>query len=254
MRYFFLSLSVMVLLFAACSKNPTITASTQNTLRTGKWKLSSGTVTLRKPNGLDTTLNYLLFIPDCYKDDYLVFDSLNYGRRYTGSNTCSPADPQYFTFSWRLRNNNATLDLYNGFNYIYGIVDTVQPYKFDTLNQSPLQLDTVLGTLDTTVTPKLALELDTIRDLMYFGVPAGFGPTGDSTGGFDIYNADLINLSSSSFVLHFQMISYYTDSTKWHDANDSLYLLLGIGDPTNPGLLGINRPDTFNYSLTFTNF
>src|ERR1035438_5677028 len=119
MRYFFLSVSAL-LLFAACSKNPTMTATTQNILRTGKWQLSSGTVAVRKPNGLDTTLNYLLFIPTCYKDDYLVFDSLNYGQRYTGTNTCSPADPAYYTFSWQLQNNNTTINLYNGFNYIYG--------------------------------------------------------------------------------------------------------------------------------------
>jgi hypothetical protein len=199
---------------------------------------------------VDTTLDYLKFIPTCYLDDYLVFDSLNYGRRYTGSNTCSPADPEYFVFSWTLTNNYSRMNLYNGFNDIYGIVDTVQLYQMDTLSLSPLTLDTVMGYLDTSVPPKTFIELDTVRPLFFSGVPAGTGPVGPALGGFNINNADITNLSQSSFTLHFQMISYYTDSTKWHGAS----YLYPLDDVVNPDSFAVIKPDTFNYSLTYTNF
>ena len=254
MRYFLVSLLTLLVIFffAACNKKPKVDASMENMLRNGKWKLSAGTVAVRKPNGKDTTLDYLLFIPDCYKDDYLVFDSLKYGRRYSGSNTCSPADPEYFVFSWQLRNNNTIMDLYNGFNYIYGIVDTIGQYRADTLSKSPtLVLDTVIGTLDTLPgITKIFIELDTIRQLFFYGVTAGTGPLGPALGGFNINDASILNFSQSSFTLHFQMISYYIDSTLWHGAS----YWLPIDPVFNPGSYPIIRPDTFNYSLTYTNF
>lgn len=251
MRYFLLTLSV-ILFFAACNKKPKVDASIENMLRNGKWKLSSATVRVKKPNGKDTTLDYLKFIPDCYKDDYLVFDSLHYGRRYTGANTCSPADPEYFTFNWQLKGNNNLMDLYNGFNYIYGIVDTVQLYGLDTQSTAPLAYDTIkgMGSLDTSVPPKLYIELDTIRKLFFSGVVAGSGPTGPALGGFNITDADLINFSQQSFSLHFQMISYYTDSTNWHGAS----YLQPIDPVINPGANALIRPDTFDYQLNYTNF
>ncbi len=235
-----------ILLFNACKKskqNP----STSDILRTGKWMLSSGTVTVRNPNGKDTVLNYLKFIPVCYADDYLVFDSLNYGRRYTGAVTCSPADPSYFAFSWELTSNNTRMNLYNGFDNIYGIVDTVQPFYNDTISNNPyLVYDTIIGALDTPYPPKIFLELDTIRKLVFSGVPA---PNGNS-----ISNADIVNISQSSFTLHFQMISYYNDSTKWHSATYLLPLDSGSDPSMNPDSFAVTRPDTFNYSLTYTNF
>ena len=257
MRYFLLSFLTLLVIFffATCNKKPTVNASMENTLRTGKWKLSSATVAVRKPNGKDTTLDYLKFIPDCYKDDYLVFDSMNYGRRYTGSNKCSPADPEYFPFVWDLKYNNTIIDLYNGFNYIYGIVDTIQPFYNDTITMNPfLVYDTVIGTLDTTVPPKQWVELDTVRKLFFSGVAAGTGSVGPALGGFNINDADIYNFSQQSFTLHFQMISYYTDSTKWHGASYLLPLTPGADPNLNPDSFAIIRPDTFNYSLTFTNF
>ena len=245
-----ITLSAM-LLFNACSKKKQA-PGVPDMLRTGKWKLASGTVMVRKPNGKDTTLNYLNFIPECYKDDYFSFNSATQGTKYNGTNMCNAGDPDSTVFSWTLMNNNTQISLYSGFNYIYGIVDTVQLYKFDTLSQSPLVYDTVLGALDTVAPPKTVVELDTIRTLFFSGVPAGMGPTGFAMGGFNITNAQITNFSQGSFTLHFQEISYYTDSTNWHSAS-----YLAPLDPTgvtNPDSFAVIRPDTFNYTLTFTNF
>jgi hypothetical protein len=252
MRYFLLTLSV-ILLFLACSKKPKTTATVENILRTGKWKLSAATVTVRKPNGKDTTLNYLNFIPGCYKDDYLEFDSLNYGKRYTGDSTCSAAEPLFYPFAWQLKNNNSMMSLYNGFNYVFGIVDTVQPYHADTLSQVPyLVLDTVagMGTLDTTLPPKLYVEIDTVRELRFSGVVAGQGNTGPAIAGFNITDGYITNFSQQSFELHFQLISYYDDSTKWHSAS----ILQPLDDIINPDSFGVRLPDTFNYTFTYSNF
>ncbi len=248
MRYIVLALSVL-LCVAACNKKPTPNYGTESKLRSGKWKLASGTVKLRKPDGKDTTVDYMQFIPECYKDDYFMFDSMNMGRRFTGSTTCSPADPEYFSFYWDLK-DNAFLSLYNGLNYIYGITDTIQPFELDTLSWSPLEFDTVIGQLDTILPPKLLIQLDTIRKLKFYGIPGGVGETGVARGGFDIFDGDLINFSESSFTLHFQMHSYYWDSTQYHGA--SFLLPLGTPDPDpNPGYYGRYARDTFDYNLTF---
>ena len=247
--------TLSVLLFFACSKQPKVNQSRENLLRTGKWKLTSGTIKVKKPNGKDTTLDYLKFIPDCYKDDYFVFDSLDYGKRYTGTNTCSAADPEYFVLHWRLKGSGNTIDLYNGLNYIYGIVDTVQPFELDTLSLSPLQYDTIIHALDTLPGyVRSFIALDTIRTLKFSGVPGGIGPTGLPRGGFDIYDADLLNIDQTTFTIHFQMHSYYRDSTKWHTASILLPIDHTLPYDPNPDSLQTIRLDTFNYSLTFTNF
>src|SRR3954454_20812879 len=100
MKYFFLTLSV-ILIFTACNKTPTVTANRENILRSKKWKLSSGTLTVKKPNGRDTNLKYLDFIPDCYKDDYLTFDSMRHGTVFTGAVSCNAADPASHSFVWQ---------------------------------------------------------------------------------------------------------------------------------------------------------
>jgi hypothetical protein len=241
MKYCLLTLSVF-LLFFACKKSSTPTVTTEDMLKTGKWKLASGTLTVKNPNGKDTILTYLDFIPECFKDDYLKFDSLNFGKIYYGGNTCTPGDPEFRSFQWLLSNNGTTIDLYNGFNEIFAVVDTIQPYKFDTLNQSPLELDTVLGALDTLEGQiKQFLVLDTIRELRYSGVPVGDYLSSISMSGFNINKAQITEFSQSSFFLNFAIIGKRLDSTNFHGGPPNNY------DP-------LIKNDTLRYKLKFSNF
>ena len=76
MKYRLLFALVAILAIAACNKTPTTTNTTASILTTGSWKLSSGTVALKKPNGVDTTINYLsVIVPSCHSDDYIKFYS-----------------------------------------------------------------------------------------------------------------------------------------------------------------------------------
>ena len=71
-KYLLLAVS-LILIFAACNKKPgTPTATRESMLRSGKWKITSGTLTVRLSNGGDTVLNYMNWIPACRQDDYLV--------------------------------------------------------------------------------------------------------------------------------------------------------------------------------------
>jgi len=232
MRYFFLTLSV-ILVFAACSPTPTVTPNRENIMRSKNWKLSGGTITVTLPNGKDTVLQYGNYVPDCYKDDYLSFDSMRRGVVHTGGVSCNAADPASRTFTWQLRNNETSVDLYDGFNTIFGAGITIEPYHFDTLQQSPLVLDSLVRTIDTT--PgflKQFIVLDTIRELRFTSYPMPY---------YDIYGASITDFSAGSFKVHFSLKTVRPDSTLWH-----------AGAPNN--FPPIVRPDTVHYSLTYSSF
>jgi hypothetical protein len=95
-------------------------------------------------------------------------------------------------------------------------------------------LDTLPGQV------KIFIELDTIRELRFSGVPMGQNIAGSPMGGFDIYNAEITNFSQASFTLNFSMRSLYPDSTNIH---------AGL-----PGHDPIMREDTVHYSLIYNNF
>jgi hypothetical protein len=232
MKYFCLTLSVLFVL-ASCNKTPTVTANRENILRSKKWRISGGTITVKKPNGKDTILQYTSLLPDCYKDDYVTFDSLRHGTMFIGGVACSVADPATRGFTWQLRNNEANIDLYDGFNEVFSATDSIQYYHFDTLGQSPLVLDSIIKMTDTT--PgflKYYIVLDTIRELRFKGLQL---PP------FDIYGATITNFTESSFTLNFSFKTYYPDSTAWHG-----------GLPYN--LPPIYRDDTSHYALIYSSF
>jgi hypothetical protein len=238
MKYLLSALSV-VLIFTACNRTPQTPAlNREDILRTGKWKISSGTLTIKLPNGLDTTMNYLNFISACHLDDYIVFDSQMHAEVYSGSDKCNPGDPDYIPFVWQLLNNNTQIDLYNGFNCIYGAHDSIYAYNFDTLfnNASgtpPLVLDTIEGTLDTLIgfAPKTIIVLDTMWQLK---IDTANVPNSN------IFNAQISNFSQAAFTLNFSLISKYPDTTNLH-----------MGPPH---LSPIWRNDTFRYVVTYSNF
>lgn len=234
MRYIFLALSLVVLI-AACNKEPDpATPTRENLMRAKKWKISGGTMTVKNPNGKDTALEYMKFVDTCYWDDYIKFDSLHFGGLYTGAQKCNPSDPESRSFTWRLYGpNDDYIDLFDGFNTIFAVNTSILPYHFDTLEKSPLKLDTIVGRLDTI--PgfiKTFIVLDTIRELRFtpYKIP-----------NFTIYGAEIRDFTENSFKLKFSFKTTRLDSTNAH-----------AGAPFN--LEPLVLPDTADYLLTITPF
>ena len=231
MRYFFLAFCII--LIAACNKAPTTNYSRESMLRKGSWHVSGGTLTLRKPNGVDTTLNYLDWIPTCHKDDFIKFDSLNRGFVFPGANRCDASEADSTGFVWQLKNGESLMDLYNGFSNTFGVTESIlEPYFFDTLSFSPVVVDTFLSAVvGATMTPALPGICDSFWKLHF---------DSSAVQRLDIYNATITNFSQSAFTINFAVISTYPDSTNHHT---------GGGIDLNP----IMRPDTFHYSVTYSN-
>jgi len=243
MKYLCLALSV-VLIFAACNKKPTPTLTRVDMLRTGKWKLSSGTLSMRLPNGRDTTLNYLNYLPSCYSDDYFVFNTSTAGATFTGSNKCSAADADSIEFQWALSNDYNNISFYRGFTFVWSIQESVNYIKFDTLSQSPLVIDTIHGVLDTL--PgfyRTVVVLDSTWNLTFVR---------DSVPTFNINNAAITNFSQSSFTINFTMLSTYPDTVNHHTGVAYFYDVITSGQDT-VDLPVLTMPDTFKYTLTYTN-
>ncbi len=233
MKYFFLFLSAIVLLTACTQPSPEVTPSTENLMRSRQWKLSGGTMTVKKPDGKDTNLQYLDFIPDCYKDDYMKFDSAHFGLYFTGGEKCDASDPDSRAFTWRLYNNDRYIDLFDGFNSIFAVTQNIEPYRFETLSTAPLELDTIIGRLDTT--PgflKQFIVLDTIREVHFTSYPIHE---------YDLYGAELVDFTEGSFKLKFSFKTRRLDSTNFH-----------AGPPEN--YPPIDLPDTTDYLLTYRAF
>ncbi len=233
MKYFLLVLSIIVVI-ASCNKPPKTNYSRESMLRVGKWHVTAGTLTLRKPNGVDTTLNYLNWIPVCHRDDYIKFDSLNKAYLFPGSNICNAGDADSIGFSWKFENGEQTLSLYDGFSNTFGVVESIlQPYFFDTLSYSPVVVDTFLSAVaGAQMSPPSPGLVDSFWKLHF-----------DSSAiqRLDIYTATVTNFSSTAFTINFAAISTYPDSTNHHT---------GGGIDADP----IIRPDTFHYSVTYSNF
>lgn len=221
MKYRLLFALVAILAIAACNKTPTTTNTTASILTTGSWKLSSGTVALKKPNGVDTTINYLsVIVPSCHSDDYIKFYSNLSGAEYPGTTVCSAAEPDSVSFGWQLTTN--TLNIYNSQNFYYSVVETVLGYHFDTVSVSPLVLDSLnFGTYPS--------EIDSIHNLQFNWTP----PPANAHSLVDITNATLTNVSTSSFTMNFNVYATYPDTTNFHQSSP------------------IIRADTFHFSLTY---
>ncbi|MCW3122775.1 MAG: hypothetical protein JWQ38_2267 [Flavipsychrobacter sp.] len=228
-KYFVLTLSV-ILLFVACNKRPTPAApDRESMLRTGKWKIAGGTFTKKLPYGnKDTTLQYLNFIPDCRKDDYIVFDSQKHAAVFSGALKCNASDADKIPFVWQLTNNGGNIDFYNGFNNLYSASATIIPVHFDTIynDGSTLVLDTLVGVFDTPAHGPV-VELDSIWEYRIDTL---------ATPQISIYNAEITDFSQSSFMLHFTVISTYPDARNHRWA------------------LPVIRPDTMKYIVKYTNF
>lgn len=222
MKYLFLTFSAALLL-VACTKTPEEPQKNRgNILRTGKWKVSGGTIKQKLPNGKYTDNKYLDFVPACHKDDYIVFDSGVKAAVFSGTEKCNPGDAASISFLWNLSNKENMISMYDGFNIIYMDSSYIAPYRFDTLPD---------GTFRQATLSDGSKVNDTIWDLKW--VPL-------ATPAINVYNGTLSNFSETSFTLNYSVISTYPDTTSNHK-----------GDPYPPPII---RPDTFKFSINFTNF
>ena len=229
----FLVFFTFALLFAACTQTaPPITPDKESILRTGRWVLTSGSVTVKNPNGLDTTMDYMQFVPACHKDDYIKFDSLGQAAIFPGATVCSPADADSISFNWRLLNNDNNIDILNVFNLFWVVYDSIEtPYFFDTVSTNPIL---VLDTLSSS-----PVVLDTIWHVRFDSLAVS-GPTYYQ--GFNVYDADLSDFSKTGFTLSFKWYSKYRDSTLWHEGGAPAYQA--------PNL----KNDTIKYILRYSNY
>lgn len=241
-KYLILTLS-LVSIIAACSKKATTTDNRENMLRNGKWSISSGTITLRLPDGRDTVLNYLNFLPECHKDDYLVFHSGTDAAYFSGSVVCSPSDPDSTTFKWGFSNNQNNLSLYNGFDFITTVTERINPFAYDTISQSPLVLDTLHGVNDTLEGfTRSVIVLDTFWKVVFDQTAINHT---------NISNGTISSFSQSSFTINFWIVSTYPDSTGHHTGA----IIRWDASPVDTlDFDPIIRPDTLKYSLTYRNY
>ena len=228
MKYFFSACFVITLL-AACSKNTVPSTNALAILTTGKWHVTGGSMSVRKPNGIDTVMNYTDWIPYCHRDDYIAFTTASMGFSYAGNITCNPSDPDSVSFIWSLNNAGNTIT-FQGFNFNYAARDTVYgPVYFDTLSKSPLVLDTVL-TAPAAHALGTVPVLDSTWHVKYDSVIVP---------GTASYNVVITDISSSSFTLNYTVLTTYNDSTGHHTG------------PTTDLPLNV-YPDTILYSIIYT--
>lgn len=117
MKYFILSLTVLLFAVSSCKKvtNPT---SRENMLRNGKWQFASGTAEFKIPvSNKDTVEADTAYKPACLSDNYLVFGSNHDGNVNTGSNKCSPSEADTYPFYWEMVDNGNGIHIYNAETY-----------------------------------------------------------------------------------------------------------------------------------------
>lgn len=181
--FFLLALSVF---YVACNKTPDPQVDVTSMLRTGKWHISSGTVTIR---GLDGTKVAQKYYPDlrrlCLRDDYITFDSSNRGFVFSNSSRCSNGDIDSVAFVWQLKNNDSLIDLFN----VYHMVDSVAVSYIPVAGTSApymLKFDTATTAISNIRNAKLSNVTDNSFSLQYSLVARSF----DSTGGH--FNGPLV--------------------------------------------------------------
>jgi hypothetical protein len=120
MKYCLLFLSTVFIMISACKKVDT-PKSDEELLRQSNWKLDTATVSypLYKtisdyyPAGYDTIFAWKDTMPDCKKDDYLVFRENHEGGLKTGENKCPNGEVEEIGFTWGLTDQSSKV-------YIYG--------------------------------------------------------------------------------------------------------------------------------------
>jgi len=229
MKYFYSLMFLVILSVTACNKTPTSTNTVESILQTGRWQLSSGTLSMRLPSGKDTSLDYKnTIVPVCHQDDYLQFYSGLNGAVYANTVRCLVSDADSVSFSWVLSNDNKSISIYNSQYFYYAANETIQPFHFDTVSL----------VLDSLYYPGNPSTIDSIYNLSFTEIPAT--ATAPNYTLVDIPNISIASITTTSFTLNFSVYGLptyvYPDSTNHNE------------------MTPITRADTFHYSLTYTNF
>ncbi len=111
MRYLLAVISLLIV-FTSCNKNGEPTVTREDELRSGNWKMVAGTHRWAPAIGRDTTIHYYDSLPNCRKDDYLVFGPVRSGFQHSGEK-CDLSEPDVVDFSWYLEENGAKINFYN---------------------------------------------------------------------------------------------------------------------------------------------
>jgi len=113
MRYL-LAIASLFIVFTSCNKSLEQSATREDELRDGKWKMVAGTQKWDPALGKDTTVYYYDSLPTCKKDDYLVFGPIQDGQQYAGEK-CDLSEADAVDFKWYLEDNGKKINFYNAF-------------------------------------------------------------------------------------------------------------------------------------------
>lgn len=113
MKYVLIAL-LGITLFAACTKVDS-PASREEELRNGRWHRSGLKIKYDPYIGDDKLEDYYAnSLPDCKKDNYIVFGINHDALLRSGDNRCSDVpDPDNVAFYWSLENNKNRITLLN---------------------------------------------------------------------------------------------------------------------------------------------
>lgn len=128
MRRSLLLLLALFSILIACNKTPDPQADVLTMLRTGKWHVTSGTVTMRGPNGVKADQTYY---PDLrrqfLRDDEIRFDSSERAIVYNNSKRSDIGDPDSVSFIYVIKNNDANFDFFNAYKIVDSVAQVVYP-------------------------------------------------------------------------------------------------------------------------------
>lgn len=155
MKYFLLSLSMLFLL-ASCQKTSDPSSTREDYLRNGKWKISKIAIVFKVNYPVPHDSTIVGSVVSCKQDDFLTFGPGFNGGINSGSNKCSPADPDITPFSWEPVNNDNGLNIYGaatmfGSNTINATLKNFTPGSF-TLSYYTTMQDPITATQTDTIT------------------------------------------------------------------------------------------------------
>ena len=129
MKYCLLFLSCLIIL-SACEKEKQ-EKSKEDTLREGRWRLSSWSKKYREASGAEKTDNAMESIPECKKDDYLTFKTSYQGELNTAEKKCPQGEANEISFNWGLSNGNQNMYIYNALE-MFGVDVNAEVLNFGT--------------------------------------------------------------------------------------------------------------------------
>ena len=110
MKYLLLT-TIIIAAFASCStvESP---ITREDELREGKWKRTAGTEKWDPAIGVDTLIRSYDALPDCKKDDYLVFRT-NFDGSQFNADKCDFSEPDEISFRWELVENGSKINFWS---------------------------------------------------------------------------------------------------------------------------------------------